>query len=177
MYPARLACELKASIFWAIVVLGIASEVINKKKKITKEEKEVKSPYQYRRKDYLISRAEHKFFDVLIEFVGDRFYVFPQAHLATFLDHKIVGQNWKGAFRHIDEKSVDFVLCDKAYIKPLLAIELDDRTHDRADRKERDEIVESILKEAGLPLLRFENHGNFDKVEITQRISEILENK
>lgn len=158
-----------------IVAVGIASEVFNKKKKINKKEKMVKSLYHYRRKDFLISRAEHKFFDVLIESIGDRYYVFPQIHLATFLDHKVVGQNWKGAFRHIDEKSVDFVLCDKTYIKPLLAIELDDQTHQRDDRKKRDREVESILKEAGLPLLRFENHGNFDKEEITQRIFEILE--
>ena len=143
-------------------------------KQIEKKEKENKNSYHYQRKDFLISRAEHKFFDVLIESIGDRYYVFPQIHLATILDYKNVRQNDWGAFRHIDEKSVDFVLCDKAYIKPLLAIELDDRTHDRADRKERDEIVESILKEAGLPLLRFENHGNFDKVEITQRISAAL---
>jgi len=160
-----------------IVVLAIANEVMDRKKQTVKEEKENKSPYRYRRKDYLMSRAEHEFFDALVASIGNRYNVFPQVHLATILDYKIVGQNWKGAFRHIDEKSVDFVLCDKAYIKPLLAIELDDRTHDRGDRKERDGVVESILKEAGLPLLRFENHGHFEKTEITQRISEALENK
>ncbi len=166
-------------IFVVIIIVGfaIANEVIDRKKQTGEEKKENKSPYHYKRKDFLMSRPEHEFFDVLIESVGNRYYVFPQVHLATFLDYKIVGQNWKGAFRHIDEKSVDFVLCDKAYIKPLLAIELDDRTHDRGDRKERDGVVENILKEACLPLLRFENHGHFGKSEITQRISEILENK
>ena len=158
-----------------IVAFGIANEMFNKKKRDNKEKEVAQSPYRYRAKDYLISRAEHKFFDVLIDSVGDRYYVFSQIHLATILNHKIVGQNWNGAFRHINGKSVDFVLCDKAYIKPLLAIELDDQTHNRVDRKERDRVVESILKEAGLPLLRFENHGNFNKAEITQRISEILE--
>lgn len=157
-----------------IVALGIGSEVFNKKRKVNKEAEVEKSPYRYQKTDFLMSRAEHKFFDILIESVGDRCYVFPQIHLATILDHKIVGQNWRGAFRHIDEKSIDFVLCDKAYIKPLLAIELDDQTHNRVDRKKRDSEVESILKEAGLSLLRFENHGNFDKIEITKRISEII---
>lgn len=160
-----------------IVVLASANEIIDRKKQVGKEEKINKSPYHYRRKDFLMSRPEHEFFDVLVASVGDRYHVFPQVHLAAILDYKIVGQNWKGAFRHIDEKSVDFVLCDKAYIKPLLAIELDDRTHEHGKRKERDEIVESILKEARLPLLRFENHGHFEKSEITQRISKILENK
>lgn len=83
--------------------------------------KKSKLPYNYKRKDYIMTRAEHEFFDILVAVVADKYYVFPQIHLSNFLDEKVVGQNWKGAFRHIDEKSVDFVICDKAYIKPLLA--------------------------------------------------------
>lgn len=159
-----------------VVILVIANAIIDRKQAgmSGKEEKTNKSPYHYKRRDFLMSRAEHEFFDVLAEAVKAQYYIFPQVHLATILDHKVVGQNWKGAFRHIDEKSVDFVLCDKAYIKPLLAIELDDRTHDNDKRKERDGVVESILGEAVLPLLRFENHGHFDKADITQRIANAL---
>jgi len=100
-----------------------------------------KALYNYKRKDFLMSRAEHEFFDILVDITRDKYYVFPQIHLSTILDNKIVGQNWKGAFRHIDEKSVDYVICDKAYIKPLLAIELDDRTHEQENRKIRDSEV------------------------------------
>lgn len=121
-----------------------------------------------------MGRAEHEFFDILVEILGNQYYVFPQIHLCNILDNKVIGQNWKAAFRHINEKSIDFVICDKAYIKPLLAIELDDRTHEREDRKERDVEVERILKDAGLPLLRFENHGNFNKEEIKNVVLEKL---
>ena len=157
-----------------IITLGIADKFIGKKKGTNKEEEVPQSPYSYRAKNFLVTKPEHEFFDVLVSSVGERYYVFPQIHLATILDHKINGQKNNAAFRHINGKSVDYVLCDKVYIKPLLAIELDDRSHEYKNRKERDRIVESILKEAGLPLLRFENHGNFNKEEITQRISEIL---
>lgn len=105
---------------------------------------------------------------------AENIYVFPQVHLITLLDHKIKGQSWRGAFRHIDEKSVDFVICDKNYIKPLLAIELDDRTHSYESRMLRDEEVNHILQDAQLPLLRFENHGNFKKDDIKNRILSIL---
>jgi hypothetical protein len=105
--------------------------------------KVIKSPYNYKKKDFLMSRAEHEFFDILVEVAGNQYHVFPQIHLSTILDNKVVGQNWRGAFRHIDEKSVDFVICDKAYIKPILAIELDDKTHEREDRKGRDGEVET----------------------------------
>lgn len=121
-----------------------------------------------------MSRAEREFFDILIGIVEDKYYVFPQIHLPTILDNKIIGQNWRGAFRHIDEKSVDFVICDKAYIKPIFVIELDDKTHKQDNRKERDEEVERILSEAGIPLLRFGNNGHFNNDEIKRVILEKL---
>jgi hypothetical protein len=129
-----------------------------------------KSVYNYKRRDFLMSRPEHEFFDILVSVLENQYYVFPQVHLPTILEHKNVGQSWKGAFRHIDEKSVDFVICDKAYIKPLLVIELDDKTHEREDRVLRDEEVERILTQAGLPFLRFGNKGYFNKEEIKELV-------
>lgn len=83
-----------------IFTFGIVNERFNNKKKISKEEETTKSLYHYKTKDYLMSRAEHEFFDILVAFIGNLYFVFPQVHLATILDHKIVGQNWKGVFRH-----------------------------------------------------------------------------
>lgn len=151
-----------------VVLKKYFPDVFNEKEKVNK------SLYNYKKKDFLMSRAEHEFFDILIEVAGNQYYVFPQIHLSTILDNKVVGQNWRGAFRHIDEKSVDFVICDKAYIKPILAIELDDRTHEREDRKGRDGEVERILNESGLSLLRFRNNGGFNKEEIKHLILEKL---
>lgn len=133
-----------------------------------------KRGYQYKRKDFFLTRAEHECYDALIEAVGNDYYIFPQAHLSSIVDNKVVGQNWNAAFRHINGKSVDFVLCDKAYIAPRLAIELDDRTHERAERQARDGEVESILKQARLPLLRLDNRGNFNSIELSKQIKSIL---
>ena len=130
--------------------------------------------YQYTKKIFFLSRAEHECFDALMLAVGNDYYVFAQVHLPTLVDGKIVGQNWRGAFRHISEKSVDFVLCDKAYLSPKLAIELDDRTHERLERKEQDREVERILKDAKVPLLRLENHGRFNSSELSRKIKDAL---
>jgi very-short-patch-repair endonuclease len=91
-------------------------------------------------------------------------------HLPTLVDNKVVGQNWRGAFRHISEKSVDFVLCDKEYLSPKLAIELDDKTHERPERQERDREVERILQDAGVPLLRIINRGRFNASELAEQV-------
>jgi very-short-patch-repair endonuclease len=152
-----------------IIILAIATSFLKGGFKI-----EEKRKYAYKRKDFFLSRAEHEFYDALTAAIGQEYLVFAQVHLPTIVDNKIKGQNWRGAFKHINEKSVDFVLCDKAYISPKLVIELDDRTHNRLDRKERDVEVERILKDAGLPLLRINNHGQFNPVEISQKIKEII---
>lgn len=133
-----------------------------------------KTPYKYTKQNFLISRPEHEFFNILVELFSDQYHIFTQVHLPTIIDHKVPGQDWKPAFSHINGKSVDFVICDKTYIKPLLAIELDDKSHERQDRIERDSEVERMLQEAGMPLIRFENHGNFNTEEIRNRILEKL---
>jgi very-short-patch-repair endonuclease len=80
------------------------------------------------------------------------------------------------AFRHINQKSLDFVACDKKYIRPLFAIELDDKTHNQPKRIERDKEVERILHGAGIPLIQIENRGRFDQKELAKLVQNGLDN-
>lgn len=137
-------------------------------------ESEEKAKYRYNRRNFFLTRAERECYDVLCEAVGTEYRIFAQVHLPTLLDHTVRGQNWRAALAHINRKSVDFVLCDKAYLSPKLAIELDDKSHERPDRQERDREVERILKEAGVPLLRIENRDTFNAADLAQRIKEAL---
>lgn len=159
-----------------VIVLAIVAGLLKDKFDLGGgEEEKTKKKYDYKKRDFFMTRAEHECYDALSKAVGAEYLIFAQVHLPTLVDNKVVGQNWKAAFRHISEKSVDFVLCDKSYIAPKLAIELDDRTHERPERVERDHEVERILKDAGLPLLRLENHGRFDPADLSQKIKEALQ--
>lgn len=130
--------------------------------------------YRYKRKNYLMTRAERDFLNTLLSVVEQDYYVFAQVHLPTLLLHQIKGQSWQGALSHIDRKSVDFVICDRQYMSPKLAIELDDKTHLRPDRQLRDREVEQIFQLAGLPLLRIQNHGQFDPNILRQQLDQYL---
>lgn len=59
----------------------------------------------------------------------------------------------QSAQNRIDRKHVDFVLCDPAKTRPLLVIELDDVTHQRAERRKRDEFVDRACAAASVPIL------------------------
>ncbi len=155
-----------------VAILIIAGAVLSEYAKNTPTQEKVQ--YQYKQKQYLMTYVENKCYHAIVQAVQDKYFVFPQVHLSAFIDHKVEGQNWKSAFRHINQKSVDFVLCDKHYISPKLAIELDDKTHERPDRIDRDGEVERVLQQAGLPLLRLENGNGFNSTEIAQKIEALL---
>jgi hypothetical protein len=51
---------------------------------------------------------------------------------------------------------VDFVWCERATLKPLLAIELDDQSHQTNPcQMASDASKEQVLEQVGLPLLRW----------------------
>lgn len=158
------------------IIIAIAIALAILKAVVEGGDEREKPKYRYTRKQFFLTRAEHEFYDALIAAIGDKYHVFAQVHLPTILDNKVKGQDWRAALAHINRKSVDFVLCDKAYISPKLAIELDDKSHERPDRQERDKEVERILVDTGIPLLRVENRGAFNTGELALRISDALTN-
>lgn len=152
-------------IIFVIVLISRLSSASNNKKKVFKN-----NTYDYFAKPSLMSKTEGEFFAKLERIVRERYYIFPQVHLSAILDHRVKGQEWNYAFRHINGKSVDYVLCNKNTLEPTYAIELDDYTHDKADRRERDVEVERIFEAANLPLVRFRDKDVSDD-EIIQALA------
>lgn len=138
--------------YWYLIVLVLAIGFLGALSSGKKRGE--RGVYQYERKECVMTNAERAFYTNLMNIVGERYYAFPQIHLNDLVEHRTHGQNWRGAFRHINEKSVDFVLCEKASLRTALVIELDDATHARADRIARDSEVERILRESNIPLVR-----------------------
>ena len=129
-----------------------------------------KKTYDYQAKQFIMTKNEHDAFDTIVATVGTEYYVFPQVKLDKILDWKGNGKNALYAMRHIYQKSVDFLLCDKKYLNPKLAIELDDSTHDREDRRTRDAQVEEIFASAHFPLLRITHFDLSNLSELKEKI-------
>lgn len=106
----------------------------------------------YEKAGPLLTPAERSFYGVLDQAVdGQR--VFAKVRLGDLLD-VVRGTPRPRVYRNkIDRKHVDFVLCNARTLVPELVIELDDRSHDRLDRQERDAFVDAALEAAGLPIL------------------------
>lgn len=111
--------------------------------------------FPYHLRDDFLTPAEHNFYLVLRQAVGDWALVCPKVSLSDlfYARSKDYGQ-FLTYTNKIDRKHVDFLLCDPQSIRPLLGVELDDKSHRRKDRRERDRFVEGVFAAAGLPLAR-----------------------
>ena len=123
---------------------------------------------------YFVSNAEADFFRVLRMTVGERGHVLAQVSLRQLL--WFPGNNQSNPGRQIWQnkvaaKSIDFVVCDGATLRPKLAIELDEPSHERPGRQARDEEVEKICEAAGLPLVRLRTSRAYNTRELETKIA------
>ena len=133
-----------------------------------------KSQYKYYAKSYVMTSRENECFKILNEIFSSKWFVVPQVHLSALLDYRVKGQNWNAAFRHINGKSVDFVLIGKESYKVICVIELDDSTHSKPDRIERDVEIERMFKEAKIPLARISKFESMTKPEIAKVVTDAI---
>lgn len=127
----------------------------------------------YRTRDDFLSAAELSFRHVLASVVKDQVVICPKVRLGDIF---FVGRG-EGKLSYtnrIASKHVDFLLCDPKTLKPLAGVELDDSSHDRADRKERDEFVDRVFKAAGLPLEHVTAQRNYSPQAIADLILPVL---
>ena len=136
-----------------------------------------KAQYRYYAKPYVMTSRENDCFKILNEIFSSKWFVVPQVHLSAFLDYRVKGQNWNAAFRHINGKSVDFVLIGKESYKVICAIELDDSTHIKPDRIERDVEIERMFKESRIPLARIGRFESMTKSEIAKVVTDAINGK
>ncbi|MEZ5387413.1 MAG: DUF2726 domain-containing protein [Prosthecobacter sp.] len=109
----------------------------------------IRMPYEYTAKA-LLTPTEARFHECLLQITDSRCRIQVKPRLADVFQH----ENVNGAFQKISQKHVDFLICRNDDWMPMLGIEVDDDSHQRADRKERDQFVNNLFASTGVPLLR-----------------------
>jgi very-short-patch-repair endonuclease len=120
------------------------------------------------RRKFLLSRAEKYFYGVLRRVVAPH-SVLAKVRLADLVEADERHLLRQANFNRIKSKHIDFVICDAA-LCPIIAVELDDSSHQRPDRKARDRDVDQILKIASLPILRVPLRRAYDDDEIERQL-------
>jgi hypothetical protein len=173
---ANMIPTLLKQYWWIVlVVLGllVLQSIKGSRNKGASSEKSEDLPYVLKR--YVMSKAERSFFGALEQVTdSSKYYIFPQVSLNNLVTVEKGTGSYQTYHNKVDRKSVDFVLFDRNAVSPVLAIELDDSSHDREDRQERDAFVDRVLAKAGLPLLHVRVQAAYDPKQLAASVSEAI---
>jgi len=83
----------------------------------------------------------------------------------------------QSALNRVSSKHIDFLLIRESDGKPMLAVELDDSSHEQADRAARDAFVDELFHSVGLPILHIVAKVAYDPKIIDASVQEALSQK
>jgi very-short-patch-repair endonuclease len=125
--------------------------------------------FPYQSKDILCSPAERSFLGALDKILGERYRIFAKVRLADILDvqRKLSASARQRAFNRIAGKHIDFIVCNANDLSVVGAIELDDKSHLKKGRRERDQFLDKALEAAGVPMLRVKAQSTYSIKEVS----------
>jgi hypothetical protein len=122
----------------------------------------------------LFSPAERSFFGVLEQAVGSGYRVFGKVRLGDIVKpgKGLSKSKWATASNMLNKKHLDFVVCTASDLSVVGVVELDDRSHERQDRANRDVFVDGALAGAEVPVARFSAKKGYALPEVRSKIVE-----
>lgn len=128
-------------------------------------------PSSFSSRQTLFSKAERSFYGVLQSQLGGKFVVFAKVRLADLVrPDGPQGSSWWTAFNQVSGKHIDFVVCHLDTLDFVCCVELDDASHSKQDRRERDAFVDRCLGTAGIPVLRIPAARSYSANQIYEKI-------
>lgn len=148
------------------IIKYISREVDRQTIKVKQEIKFKEKNNVYRKRNSLLTVVEKNYYRFISNAIKDTEYiVLPQINLATIIEKISQGYN-NELFRNID-----FGIFDKSTLEPLCMIEINDTSHDKYNRMERDQKVKNILSMCNLPLLTLHTTCRYTNLQFMQMLS------
>ena len=128
----------------------------------------------YFKRPSLVTKNELRFYRSLHKAVLDNFEIFAMVRIADLIRVEKGSKNGRKWLNKILSKHIDFVLCDPQSLEPVVCIELDDASHQRPERIERDKFVNDAFDAADLPLLRIPVEASYNAREVRDLIEGVI---
>jgi len=151
--------------FVVVFCVGLGLLVLYAARRRPRTSADYRAPY-YAKKP--LSDVEQVLYHRLVKALPDR-VVLAQVSLAQLLGVKS-GYNYYEWYNKVSRMSVDFVVCAKD-ATVLVAIELDDASHQRADRRVADSKKDWALESAGIRIVRLQARALPDVAAIQALVS------
>ena len=159
---------LYAVLIFVIIIL-IIEKIINNNYYSEKIINQSNQTNTYTKKEYLLTQNELKFYKLLKQ-ITDKLDLTLFCQVAMY---EIINCKDYKDFNKIKSKSIDFVITEKN-CKIKMCIELDDNTHKKDKRIERDNFVNKLFKETGIKLIRIPVQNYYNIEELEQKIKDSI---
>jgi len=113
----------------------------------------------------ICSQGEMAFLAVLESVVPDGLRVLCKVRVADAIE------TFGAEFRTVSQKHFDFLICDAESLLPLLAVELDDKSHQTATQQKSDAVKNDVCARAGLAMLRIRAASTYDVQHLARLIA------
>lgn len=171
-------------IFLALFILIIIVASIIPKKIVKKEKTSTKlmneNEKSYIRKNFLTEK-ERDFFNFIQDEINHKNHLLAQVRVVDLIEpnkkYKERSREYMSLFRQVSQWHVDYIIINKTNFNVELAIELDDKTHLKENRIERDRILNKAMMQAGIKLKRVNNKNELKKLICDDKeIQELFKN-
>ena len=139
------------------------------------EEVEEKDQPKYTIKKSQMSDCEKYFYDILTKHFSSDYDIRPQVPLSSIIEKE---KSFSREYQNELNRVIDFGIFNRETSEPLLLIEINDKTHNQSNRKERDKKVQFICNSAGIKLItfwtKFDNKEEYIVNRILKETNEII---
>lgn len=123
----------------------------------------------YKKRDDFLSASELSFYRTLGTFLENKATICPKVAVKeiVFIGNG-VGKDYMKFFNYIAKKHVDFVLCDARTMQVICAVELDDKSHQREARRQRDAFIDRVFATSQIPLFHIKAQSGYTKEDLKE---------
>ncbi|MBT0585233.1 DUF2726 domain-containing protein [Alteromonas oceanisediminis] len=158
--------ELAIVLMMLLIVVGIGAV------KLSDQATASQLSFPFRRRQQLFTPAERNFLALLENAIGGEFRILCRVKLADMISIRpdTHQKNSKLALSKANGKQLDFVLCDKQSMDPVLAIDLVNQHGKEGYKQQRDWFVNGALDAAKVPHMRVKVKSGYTVAEVRDSI-------
>ena len=135
----------------------------------SKQETTDSTPH-YKPRAFLDS-VEGNVYKALSEVFDANTKVFAKVCLAGLVAVPKADRQYLAHWRRVQRRTIDFLICSASTLKPILAIKLETELDSKKRRASGPGILEEVLEDIGLPLLRLRAQDEYDAEDLVKKIN------
>ncbi len=134
-----------------IVAIGAFGAVMQLRERFSAESSSGKYPLEFKRKGKFFTKSELQYYGALLEALQGHYIVFPKVRLSDVLEAQ--GEKRYSHYSRIRAMHFDFLVLSHDFV-PLLALEIDGKSHNNQKQQKFDATKNEACRVAGFALER-----------------------